>query len=313
MAEQGSIESGVLLTAQSEQTRSLACTGSSTAYDRTCVGLALLLLVAALFKAFELVSYPAAWSRLVPGMALVWLELLFGVWLIFGSRGIWTWRVAVGCFSVFALAAAYKGVSGAESCGCFGRVRVSPWLMLGIDVMAVVVLLLHPPRATNSSRRPSWRFAAPVIACLLLLSSIAVGRQLQFTRLAQEVTQGGVIGDLVVLEPETWIGQDFPLIGHIETTAALDRGEWEVLLFRNDCHLCHDELRRLQHTAGLQSEQNVALICVDPVVTDDVANRLSGMGWALGTLDSSKTWFVTTPVRIHLKDGKCLGIKLRQA
>ncbi|KPL25100.1 MAG: hypothetical protein AMJ75_01980 [Phycisphaerae bacterium SM1_79] len=50
------------------------------------------------------------------------------------------------CFSLFWAVTLYKGVIGAESCGCFGSVHVNPWIILfAIDLLAAIALALFRP------------------------------------------------------------------------------------------------------------------------------------------------------------------------
>jgi hypothetical protein len=85
----------------------------------------------------------ARWFALV----LVEAELLVGIWLMSGvARGACRFA-AISIFSAFALASLILIVFGAESCGCFGKVAVSPWFALVIDVVALAGILLWQPQS----------------------------------------------------------------------------------------------------------------------------------------------------------------------
>ena len=106
--------------------------------------LGVLLVFAAVLKTHQMATEPIVGGGLFESRwflaAAVQYELLLGFWLISGQFPRAAWWVALGTFGVFAVVAAAKGVAGEESCGCFGRVSVNPWLTLTIDVSAVVAL-----------------------------------------------------------------------------------------------------------------------------------------------------------------------------
>jgi hypothetical protein len=72
-------------------------------------------------------------------------------------------------FSGFAAVALHQGLSGAESCGCFGPVRLSPWYSFGLDIAAAGALLVFPPRATQpGSALSRCRATATMLAALAM-------------------------------------------------------------------------------------------------------------------------------------------------
>jgi len=111
--------------------------------------LGLLLLVAGILKAHQLATEPVAntdifsyrWSL----TGQVYFELIFGVWLLSGLHKRLAWLTAVGCFVFFSGVTLYKALSGAATCGCFGKVDVNPWHTLILDVSAVAALLVFRP------------------------------------------------------------------------------------------------------------------------------------------------------------------------
>ena len=124
---------------------------------RTLLGV--LLLVAGGLKAYQLATEPVAGGGLLAGRG--WLivkaeaEIIFGLWMLSGLLRRLTWAAAVTCFAAFCGVALYKGLSGAESCGCFGKLPVNPWYTLVLDLAAVVALVVW---------RPDLRTAAPITA-----------------------------------------------------------------------------------------------------------------------------------------------------
>jgi hypothetical protein len=86
-------------------------------------------------------------SMLSPRVQLIGLEVeaLVGVWLLSGAARRGAWLAAVTLFSTLAAVSVYLVAVGQPSCGCFGRVEVSPWASLTLDVGCVLALLATRP------------------------------------------------------------------------------------------------------------------------------------------------------------------------
>jgi uncharacterized membrane protein YphA (DoxX/SURF4 family) len=132
------------------------------------VTLGLLLIVSALLKGHQLATDPFGRTGLPGprwvGIALVELEFLLGVWLLSGLAAKAASAVATLGFCAFACVSLFKAISGEESCGCFGKVAMSPWISVGISVSAVVSLLLvpSPARSRAFNGRSMGLMAAPI-------------------------------------------------------------------------------------------------------------------------------------------------------
>ncbi|MGM0488775.1 MAG: MauE/DoxX family redox-associated membrane protein, partial [Planctomycetota bacterium] len=102
-----------------------------TMYDIVRIVLASVLLLAAGLKGYQLAMEPTLNTTVLDApwflIAVVEFELLFRLWLLGNVWASRTCHVAVLCFTVFAAVSLYKALSGAASCGCFGRVVVNPW------------------------------------------------------------------------------------------------------------------------------------------------------------------------------------------
>ena len=115
--------------------------------------LGVVLLVAAWLKVQGLASSPASpesafgSSRLY--FATIEVEIILGLWLLSGWWARAVRVVSLVCFTAFAGMSLYLGLIGQSSCGCFGEVKVNPWLTLGLDSAAVVALLLTKPASTT--------------------------------------------------------------------------------------------------------------------------------------------------------------------
>jgi hypothetical protein len=148
-----------------------------------CLGL--LLLAAATLKLHGLAIEPirpTGWFS-QPGVqfTLVLLESLLGLWFLAGVQVRQAWLVAVGLFTLFGLVSCRQGWVGETSCGCFGRLSVSPWHAFGLDVLILAALLIARPDLRSLLAMPRQRLARGlrsavwVVAGLALIGGVLVG------------------------------------------------------------------------------------------------------------------------------------------
>jgi hypothetical protein len=110
------------------------------------------------------------------------MELCLGIWLISGLFRKAAWTAGTLAYFGFIFVTLYKGITGAESCGCFGQIHVNPWLTLGlIDVPMFIVLLLNHPGDDYKLLPPPWPnvwhailFAAPIFGVLIFVGPLMV-------------------------------------------------------------------------------------------------------------------------------------------
>jgi hypothetical protein len=139
----------------------------------TFIVLGSLLLAAAAFKTYEAYSAPMSTWSVAKTLALICFELCFGTWLAVGARTKWTWRASVACFAMFACVSAYKVLTGASYCGCFGTLEVNPSITLGIDVAALTLLILCRTGIEAMSDTTIRNVFLRVISIALTLSVLA--------------------------------------------------------------------------------------------------------------------------------------------
>lgn len=271
--------------------------------------LGLLLIAAAGFKTYHAYRQPMPSVELVGAVALVCFELCFGSWLLIGVRSPWTLRAAVVCFAAFGCVSAYKYLTGAASCGCFGALLVNPVITLIIDVVGVILLILcRTGVETFDESRLRLVFPRVALVALVLSMFATVASLYGQTRFVQTDGSTTVAGDLVVLEPDLWVGARWPLLDEFRVPAELASGTWDVLLFRHDCHVCHDVMLEIEQLLSAQSENHgVALIGIDKQRDDAQVTGLRELGCLLGRLPQDRKWFATTPLRIRLVDGICIS------
>lgn len=293
--------------------------------------LALILLVAATLKTHQLATTPVLGDGLLDSrwvfIATVEFELFFGLWLAAGLFPRTTWAAALGCFGLFACVSLYKAANGATSCGCFGRVEVNPWHTFTLDALAVLALVRWQPgkpsrfawgrnaAVPRGAALPSAR-ALGVMTLWLAVgvpAAVAMGTYQPAMLSADGVIQGN--DNLVILEPEKWIGRRCPLLPFIETSSGrsigqqLANGRWIIVLHHRDCPECRRLLaawRQGNHGAiNLKAGTRIAVIEVPLPEKESITPFAAGgqKDWLIGKLSDSRDWFVETPVALLLDEG----------
>ena len=299
-----------------------ASTGSSgvCAYDILRWALGVVLLAAAGLKVQQAMAGPVVEDGRV--VSRVWLllhvefEVVLGLWLLSGLYRRLAWLAAAATFLTFAVVTAMRGVHGAASCGCFGKLSVGPWYAFGIDVAAVVALIVFRPRwkaATAPTNRLVRRLAvtAGLVVLLGVPAGLAVGRSTP-GRLADD---GSIVGNetCVVVEPAAWVGKTLPLKKHISTGTQLSQGEWTVVLFHHDCEDCKALIDRLAGEArkpgARRNRPRLAVVEIPKYgpLPESLEARNSAV--LVGKLDSTREWFVPTPTVLELHDGVVTSVR----
>ncbi len=103
-----------------------------------------LLLIAAVLKTHGLVVDPLSQDSflLTPWMqiAIIEVEVLLGLWLVSGLANRASSLCALVFFVGMSCISLYLALEGQASCGCFGQLKVNPWIMVVVDLAAVVAL-----------------------------------------------------------------------------------------------------------------------------------------------------------------------------
>lgn len=270
----------------------------------------ILLVGAAALKAGQLIFDPVAavmnplGRYFLPGQ--VGVELALGLLVLSGLY--WRtlrWGVVV-LFTAFAGYSLYLAIGGAASCGCFGPLRVNPWWTFALDLFVAIGLLsstlLEGRRLASaplSSRVSGHQALAVVVGVTAICTTFLIRYAGQQTAVA-----GGLlttVGDLVILEPEKWIGQQLPIAQSIDFD--LSAGEWIVLLHRHDCPACQEQVPRYEQRAA--AGERIALVEVPPF--GDIEPQ--GEAAQYGRLRIDHEWFVQTPIEIQLHDGIVRAVK----
>jgi thiol-disulfide isomerase/thioredoxin len=277
--------------------------------------LGLLLLAAACLKGWQLITEPVAnkgfWANRTLLIGVVEFELALAIWLMSGMFRKVAWLAAVVCFCFFSCVTLYKGVTGADSCGCFGAVKVNPWVtLLAVDLPAVAALLLFRPafsfpksRSVTQVIRKIFTPAPSIfrLSTLGCVTAMVLGVSTAVLALNEPVK---VTSSYEVLEPETWIGKKLPIIDSIDIGEQLKTGNWLILFYHYDCPDCRAAISKLEQLArdlaGNENFPRIAFVAVPPYGDGPVHENSP---CALGRLADVKEWFVTTPAVILMNSG----------
>jgi hypothetical protein len=280
-----------------------------------CV-LASILLIAAVLKAEELATLPL----LGPGLlnqrwllvGMVEIEVVLGGWLLLGATGRWTWATTLVLWLAFLGVAGCEGLTGAGSCGCFGRVHVNPWYTASFDLTVVLALpFCRPGRTTLAVGTRRTGLLRWVAISLLAIAGAGFGSWDLYRYSRARLSNDGLTfaDDLVVLEPKKWIGHPFALANYIDIGPQLASGDWIVLLYRYDCEHCQRAIPRYtaladRSVATPHGHTTIALVEVPPFAPAGQELVQSYMPALAGRLAADHDWFASTPVALRLHDGK---------
>jgi hypothetical protein len=268
---------------------------------------AALLLVAAGLKVHELALLPSSASKVAPfGQAA--FEAVLALWLIGGIHARAARWVTLGCFILFSIIALYRGLRGDASCGCFGPIQVSPWITLGLDLLVVTGLILWRP---GESRSLSIRRigATAALAVLILAGSVGVYIASRPATLDADGLVSGE-GQLVIVEPQEWLGKRIPLLRHIEKAQVLERGKWLLLFYKHDCPACVEAAEAFYERTILYSDgRSLAVVEIPPYGSDGHLGTEQDLPFQFLRLSDRHEWFLATPTFVLLDDGRVMGVK----
>lgn len=287
--------------------------------------LGILLLTAAVLKGWQLLTEPVAnndiWSYRPFLILTVEFEIALAIWLLSGLFKKAAWLATLTCFTLFSFITLYKALSGAVSCGCFGSIHVNPWITLfAIDIPAVIVLAVFRPALSflprlilrgKLQRESVIAFVRNVLSPLPSIPRFTTIFSIGIFVLA---VTGCVLGfneparitsSYEVLEPETWIGKELPILEYIDIGKQLEEGNWLILFYYHDCPECIEAVPKYEQMArdlaGNKDFLQIALIEVPPY---GLAALSENQPCFMGRLPDTKEWFVTTPAVALLTNGR---------
>ncbi len=273
-----------------------------------------ILLVSAVLKSYQLGVESTLEASLLTSRwflaGVVEFEILLGLCLVYGVFVRSVWLTTITCFSVFACVSLYKGLFGYESCGCFGRVSVSPWCTLVLDVLVVGVFLRHRPSAAAlAASSSSWSCARRVATVTLLWLIVGVPAVMAMSGRWHSVRRAAGRGlgahGTVAAEPAKWTGRRLPILDYVESGVDLGEGTWLVLFFRGGCSACQEAVAEYERLSGAFSSNGdsprIAFIELPPYGSDYVSNDCAA--GVYGRLSMSQDWEIGAPLGVLLARG----------
>jgi hypothetical protein len=235
---------------------------------------------------------------------VVEFEIFFSFWLITGLLPKLTWLASIVLFSTFTIVSLFKAVTGEVSCGCFGGLVVNPWITTMFDIGVVGLLGISRPKGNFLCWVSSRSLLLYCGFCILTgVAVYAWISQVAFERLEQV---GQVLeGNTVQLEPESWIGKEFPLRDYVVGGQDLVRGRWTLLLFRPGCSRCDEEKIKLSKQV---ENKTVRVAFLNITSKKTLPNNWTDIKTYQLTYNVS--WVADTPVVIELQDGVVLSVDL---
>jgi thiol-disulfide isomerase/thioredoxin len=272
----------------------------------------LVLIVASVLKIHQLLTEPIIskgfWESWEFFLIQIPLELGLGIWLVCGLFRKAAWMLAVLAFGLFIAVTLQKGLSGAESCGCFGRVKVNPWITLSaIDIPLFLGLVVFRPKGLKLLP-PPWPKAAHFFG-VAIPTFIAFGiimPVLIFNKPPDKTDKYEVV------RPAEWISQarnhkEWSMLKHIDIASSLQSNIVIVVFYSIGCDTCHEAIplydRFSRDMAGNEDALRFAFIEIPPYASDKDSIVPVDTPCLRGRLDSSKKWYMQTPLVVVVQDG----------
>ena len=270
-----------------------------TATDYIAAALLFFSVVTKALSPHSLLAFSSAYD--VPlGLTLVLVEaeLALGLLLVFRTGNAPRIFGAL-VFLIFGCVAISLGVAGVSSCGCFGDVKVNPWITATIDF---VVFGLLAVAATCRPRQRLWN-RSRVPACISAMLLIGLVVAFSWYRNLPKMSAGSAYGGLVLLEPNDWFGAPLPIASFCKPQLGESEGIVHVLLYHHHCEQCQKAIGRL---AGMSREgKDVKLIELPPY-----GHQVPEVGEHF-RLEANVEWFLEAPVELVLKNGLVWKVKGR--
>ncbi len=218
--------------------------------------------------------------------------------------------IAVLAFGLFIAVTLQKGLIGAESCGCFGRVKVNPWItLLAIDIPLFLLLVIFRPRGLKLLP-PPWPSALHFFG-VAIPTFVAFGIIIPVLVLNKPPDK---TEKYEVIKPSEWIsgeeGEEWSMLKHIDIADSLRAGLAIVVFYSIECETCHEAIplydRMARDMAGNEDAIRFALIEIPPYASEKDDIVPVDTPCLRGRLDSSKKWYVQTPLVVVVVDGRAV-------
>ncbi len=201
-------------------------------------------------------------------LAEVLFELILASALLSGFARSLTIRFTGLVFLVFLSVTIDRAIHGRHSCGCFGPVKVNPWITSLLDASIIISIGIYVKMRHISQ---PWRQGMALFAALLTVVLISTGFAVNYFRPARLRPDGRLIGGHgpIVCNPPSWYGKKLPLMRFIKAARPLQSGTWLVVMYYHRCPDCQAEIRLIERHLRRRIKKtrplpNVALVQIPP-------------------------------------------------
>jgi hypothetical protein len=288
-----------------------------TANQIVMVTAGLVLIVATVLKIHHLLTEPIIskgfWESWEFFLIQIPLELGLGIWLVCGLFKKAAWVVSVLSFGLFIVVTLQKGLIGAESCGCFGRVHVNPWVTLSVfDIPLFLGLVIFRPRGYKLLP-PPWpsakHFFGVAIPTFIVIGAIIP--VLIFNKPPDRTDKYEVIRpkEWIKKEPpgEKQISEEWSMLKYIDIADSLRSDIAIVVFYNTECDVCDDAIplydQMSRDMAGDRDSIQFAFIEIPPYASEKDSIVPVDTPCLRGKLDSGKAWYIQTPLVVVIQDG----------
>lgn len=230
------------------------------------------------------------------------MEASLGIWLMVGYAPVVARQIAAVVFSLFAGWSLSLGVAGAESCGCFGKLNLNPWVMLVFDGAIVAILFfLHPVASGASSGNHTH---GSFLLSLKIIVGFVVG-----ILIAAASREWNLNGDerMQFYEPRELVGRRFDLMDFARGSKPLETGRWVLVFYRSRCEICERHSRQFSMLAktmeNQQSNIRLALIEIPSDSQENFMDKLDLRSALRLRINTTKNLLIATPQVMYLEDG----------
>ena len=275
------------------------------------VALSALFFFAASMKGAQLLTEPSIGEGIFHSRlfmtALVLGEFALALWLLLGILPRMTRYGLILLFSAFAFYSFYRAfVLKADSCDCYGALKINPLVSAGIDISIVLVLFFFCRRIPKGGVFP---VKGLVLSAVIWLSAAVPFLYFVNGSETKTISQIGVVQETsfgkktILLQPETWVGGEFVLADYTDIRDNLKEGLWIVLVYTNSCSSCREAVKIYEDVAlkyaGKPNAPKIAMIELPPYRTEKTDSPA-----LCGKLDRTYRWRIQGPALILLDNGK---------
>lgn len=305
--------------------------------ELTAVSVGCLLAFAGLMKLSQATSSPVAIGGVEAAArwAAIFIDLLLGASLIsFPNRRV-VLRMAAILFAIYAMVSLGSALAGLGSCGCFGRAKVSPWLMSVLDAIVSVVMyacarfLLSKNCLSGHNGVALLGGFRPIAIAVTLIAVVFYDNQkLSTVEVPPElgtIVRSSAHGQSLKLRPEGWHGKQFPVLPYLQISPqsrhAIPQGkipEWvnsgkkDVIFHQPGCDECYRTLLTRMDVEGVRGGGvDVLVVSLTDAPDKTLDSLLDPYRHRVATalFDPSLSATVSSRVVIRLINGKVAFLK----